>query len=119
MLTKKNRDPNILQDGEDGGDFSSKGMSKIKTPKGMRDFGPQQMAIREKVFNSIIECFKKHGGQALDTPVCELKETLTEKYGEDSKLIYDLADQGIYYIFFENRLRRSKPSIVLLNRIHN
>ena len=60
----------------------------------MRDFGPQQMAIREQVFNSIIECFKKHGAQALDTPVCELKETLTEKYGEDSKLIYDLADQG-------------------------
>jgi len=26
--------------------------------------------------------------------VCELKETLTGKYGEDSKLIYDLADQG-------------------------
>lgn len=28
-----------------------------------------------------------------DTPVFELKETLTGKYGEDSKLIYDLADQ--------------------------
>lgn len=27
-------------------------------------------------------------------PVFELKETLTGKYGEDSKLIYDLADQG-------------------------
>lgn len=24
----------------------------------------------------------------------ELKETLTGKYGEDSKLIYDVADQG-------------------------
>jgi histidyl-tRNA synthetase len=30
----------------------------------------------------------------IDTPVFELKETLTGKYGEDSKLIYDLADQG-------------------------
>lgn len=29
-----------------------------------------------------------------DSPVFELKETLTGKYGEDSKLIYDLADQG-------------------------
>nr|GEV64213.1 histidine--tRNA ligase, cytoplasmic [Tanacetum cinerariifolium] len=29
----------------------------------------------------------------LDTPVFELRETLTEKYGEDSKLIYDLADK--------------------------
>lgn len=66
----------------------------LKTAKGMRDLGPQQMAIREKVFATITEVFKRHGAQAIDTPVCELKETLTGKYGEDSKLIYDLADQG-------------------------
>lgn len=30
----------------------------------------------------------------IDTPVFELKDILTGKYGEDSKLIYDLADQG-------------------------
>lgn len=66
----------------------------LKTAKGMRDYGPQQMAVREKVFASINECFKRHGAQAIDTPVCELKETLTGKYGEDSKLIFDLADQG-------------------------
>jgi len=66
----------------------------LKTPKGIRDYGHQQMAIREKVFNQIIKCFKRHGAQVIDTPVCELKETLTGKYGEDSKLIYDLQDQG-------------------------
>ena len=38
--------------------------------------------------------FERHGAKAIDTPVFELKETLTNKYGEDSKLIYDLADQG-------------------------
>ncbi|RWW42774.1 hypothetical protein BHE74_00051644 [Ensete ventricosum] len=37
--------------------------------------------------------FKMHGAVALDTPVFELRETLMGKYGEDSKLIYDLADQ--------------------------
>ncbi len=36
----------------------------------------------------------KHGAVELDTPVFELKETLTGKYGEESKLIYDLEDQG-------------------------
>ncbi|XP_059165012.1 histidine--tRNA ligase, cytoplasmic-like isoform X3 [Physella acuta] len=66
----------------------------LKTPKGTRDFSPEQMAIREGVFNKIIECFKRHGAETIDTPVFELKETLTGKYGEDSKLIYDLADQG-------------------------
>lgn len=52
------------------------------------------MAIREKVFTVIKSCFKRHGAVTIDTPVFELKETLTGKYGEDSKLIYDLADQG-------------------------
>ena len=34
------------------------------------------------------------GAVSIDTPVFELRETLMGKYGEDSKLIYDLADQG-------------------------
>ena len=74
------------------------------------------MAIREDVFTVISRCFKRHGAVSISTPVFELKvtnlkcmsktlydvyvayelfqETLTGKYGEDSKLIYDLADQG-------------------------
>ncbi|KAG8579310.1 hypothetical protein GDO81_010804 [Engystomops pustulosus] len=52
------------------------------------------MTIREKVFSIILKSFKRHGAEGIDTPVFELKETLTGKYGEDSKLIYDLKDQG-------------------------
>ena len=52
------------------------------------------MAVREKVFTRIVDTFKRHGAETIDTPVFELKEVLTGKYGEDSKLIYDLADQG-------------------------
>jgi len=66
----------------------------LKTAKGTRDYQPVQMAVREKVFNMIIATFKRHGAETIDTPVFELKEVLTGKYGEDSKLIYDLADQG-------------------------
>uniref|UniRef100_A0A4W3JSS1 histidine--tRNA ligase n=1 Tax=Callorhinchus milii TaxID=7868 RepID=A0A4W3JSS1_CALMI len=66
----------------------------LKTAKGTRDYNPKQMAIREKAFSAIINCFKRHGAETIDTPVFELKETLTGKYGEDSKLIYDLKDQG-------------------------
>ncbi|VAH02334.1 histidine--tRNA ligase, cytoplasmic-like [Triticum dicoccoides] len=65
-----------------------------KIPKGTRDFGREQMAIRERAFSIITSVFKMHGGVALDTPVFELRETLMGKYGEDSKLVYDLADQG-------------------------
>ncbi|GKT83569.1 histidyl-tRNA synthetase [Colletotrichum tofieldiae] len=52
------------------------------------------MLIREKIFSQLKGVFQKHGGMELDTPVFELKEILSGKYGEDSKLIYDLADQG-------------------------
>ena len=52
------------------------------------------MVIRDKIFNTITEVFKRHGGVTIDTPVFELKDILAGKYGEDSKLIYDLADQG-------------------------
>ena len=48
----------------------------------------------DQVFNKIVSTFKRHGAETIDTPVFELKEVLTGKYGEDSKLIYDLADQG-------------------------
>lgn len=48
------------------------------------------MAIRQIAFDRITKVFKRHGAVEIDTPVFELKETLTGKYGEDSKLIYDL-----------------------------
>ncbi|KAG8427343.1 Cytoplasmic and mitochondrial histidine tRNA synthetase [Metarhizium acridum] len=66
----------------------------LKTPKGTRDWSGQDMLLREEVFKMITDVFKKHGGTPLDTPVFELKEILAGKYGEDSKLIYDLQDQG-------------------------
>ncbi|XP_038114963.1 histidine--tRNA ligase, cytoplasmic isoform X1 [Culex quinquefasciatus] len=66
----------------------------LKTPKGTRDYGPESMALRQRIFDKVIAVFKKHGAETIDTPVFELKEVLTGKYGEDSKLIYDLKDQG-------------------------
>lgn len=67
---------------------------RAKLPKGTRDYLPDQMRVREQVFDTIRRVFKRHGAVEIDTPVFELKETLTGKYGEDSKLIYELADQG-------------------------
>ncbi|CAH2060927.1 unnamed protein product [Thlaspi arvense] len=64
-----------------------------KLPKSTRDFAKEQMAVREKAFSIIQDVFKRHGATALDTPVFELRDTLMGKYGEESKLIYDLADQ--------------------------
>lgn len=66
----------------------------LKTPKGTRDYSPEQMALRLGVLEKIVSVFKNHGAETIDTPVFELKDVLTGKYGEDSKLIYDLKDQG-------------------------
>ncbi|EWC45227.1 hypothetical protein DRE_05954 [Drechslerella stenobrocha 248] len=66
----------------------------LKTVKGSRDWAGVDIAVRDKIFEKITTTFKKHGAVSLDTPVFELKEVLAGKYGEDSKLIYDLADQG-------------------------
>lgn len=45
----------------------------LKTPKGTRDYAPQQMTLRQDVLDKIVQVFKRHGGEAIDTPVFELK----------------------------------------------
>lgn len=52
------------------------------------------MSIREHIFSTLTRVFKAHGAVTIDTPVFELRDILAGKYGEDSKLIYDLQDQG-------------------------
>ncbi|RYC56646.1 hypothetical protein CHU98_g9569 [Xylaria longipes] len=73
---------------------SSHSNVQLKTPKGTRDWVGTDLVLREHIFRTISDVFKRHGGSPLDTPVFELKDILTEKYGEDSRLIYDLQDQG-------------------------
>ncbi len=57
---------------------------ELKTPKvsrralaaddqGMRDYTPADMAIRQKLFATIINIFKRHGAVTIETPVMELK----------------------------------------------
>lgn len=66
----------------------------LKTPKGTKDWADRDMTIRGAVFETLSRVFKRHGGVTIDTPVFELREILSGKYGEDSKLIYNLEDQG-------------------------
>ena len=67
----------------------------LSTPSGTRDFHPHEMALREKILNEIKHVFQKHGAEQIDTPVFEKKEILMGKYGDESKLIYDLDDHGM------------------------
>jgi len=67
----------------------------LKVPKGTQDFGPREAAIRDSVKKQIIEIFKTHGAEEIDTPVFEMRDILQGKFGEEAgKLIYNLEDQG-------------------------
>lgn len=67
---------------------------QLKTPKGTKDWAGPDVLLRDRIFSTISAVFRAHGAVALDTPVFELKDVLSGNYGEDSKLIYDLQDQG-------------------------
>lgn len=91
----------------------------LKTAKGTRDYNPEQMALRLGVIDKIVSIFKNHGAETIDTPVFELKEILTGKYGEDSKLIYDLADQGGEILSLRYDLTVPFARYLAMNKITN
>lgn len=68
----------------------------IKTPtKGMRDFLPEEMALREYVLNVMKETYKAYGFSLIGTPVVEHIENLTSKQGgENEKLIFKIMKRG-------------------------
>lgn len=68
--------------------------SSVKVAKGTRDFNPQEMRTRTQTFDIVRRVFSRHGAVTIDTPIFELRQILQNKYGEDSKLIYDLADHS-------------------------
>lgn len=66
-----------------------------KPPSGTRDFLPQDIKSRDKVFGTIKEVFKNYGFLPMDTPSFERIETLNEKYGEDGdKLMFKILRRG-------------------------
>ncbi|XKL60195.1 hypothetical protein PGB90_001211 [Kerria lacca] len=101
------------------GDIPPKASLLLKPPKGTRDYGPEQMAVRNKVLNDIISVFKRHGAVTIDTPVFELKDVLTGKYGEDSKLIYDMEDQGGEILSLRYDLTVPFARYLAMNKISN
>lgn len=74
-------------------------MSKQKPglPKGTRDFGPEQMAKRNFILNTIREVFRKFGYQPLETPSMENLSVLTGKYGDEGdQLLFKVLNSGDY-----------------------
>ena len=68
---------------------------KPAIPKGTRDFGPNVMARRDYIFNTIKEVFKLYGFEPIETPAMENLSTLTGKYGDEGdKLLFRILNSG-------------------------
>lgn len=68
---------------------------KPSTPKGTRDFSPQEMLRRKYIFSTIEKVFQTYGFLPLETPAMENLSTLTGKYGEEGdRLIFKVLNSG-------------------------
>ncbi|KGN71279.1 histidine--tRNA ligase [Porphyromonas sp. COT-239 OH1446] len=72
-------------------------MQKPSIPKGMRDFGPIEMARRNYIFDTIRSVYALYGYQQIETPTMEQLSTLMGKYGEEGdRLLFRVLNSGDY-----------------------
>ncbi len=68
---------------------------KPSIPKGTRDFGQQEMAGRNYIFDTIRSVFRTYGYSQIETPAMENLSTLLGKYGEEGdKLLFRILNSG-------------------------
>ena len=69
--------------------------NKTSIPKGPRDFGPDEMAKRNYIFDTIKSVYALYGFQQIETPAMETLQTLMGKYGEEGdKLLFKILNSG-------------------------
>lgn len=68
---------------------------KPSIPKGTRDFGHEEMARRNYIFDTIRSVFRLYGFSQIETPAMENLSTLMGKYGEEGdKLLFKILNSG-------------------------
>jgi histidyl-tRNA synthetase len=70
-------------------------MSKPSLARGTRDFGPEQMAKRNFIFDTIKKYFQRYGFLPLETPAMENLNVLMGKYGDEGdQLLFKILNSG-------------------------
>ena len=93
-------------------------MEKISLPKGTRDFGPEQMAKRQFIIDSIKKVFQRYGFQPLETPAIENLSTLTGKYGDEGdQLLFKILNSGDFLKDVDAEKLESKNSKLIASDI--
>ncbi|MBP9998034.1 MAG: histidine--tRNA ligase [Bacteroidales bacterium] len=68
---------------------------KPSIPKGTRDFGQQEMAERNYIFDTVRSVFRACGYAQIETPAQENLSTLLGKYGDEGdKLLFRILNSG-------------------------
>ena len=68
---------------------------KPSIPKGTRDFGQQEMAERNYIFDTIKSVFRTYAYSQIETPAMENLSTLLGKYGDEGdKLLFRILNSG-------------------------
>ena len=68
---------------------------KPRLAKGTRDFGPEEMKLRNHIISTIRSVFELYSFDPIETPAVENMETLTGKYGEEGdQLIFRILNSG-------------------------
>lgn len=70
---------------------------KPSLPQGTRDYGPEDTACRNYIFDTLKSVFREFGFMQLETPAMEQLVTLTGKYGDEGdQLIFKILNSGDY-----------------------
>ena len=87
---------------------------KPSIPKGTRDFGPQEMAKRNYIFDTIKQVYQLYGFQQIETPAMETLGTLMGKYGEEGdNLLFKVLNSGDFLAKVSDDELRERNSLHL------
>lgn len=82
--------------------FHATKMNKPSIPKGMRDFGPEEMAKRNYIFSVIRQVYALYGFSCIETPAMETLSCLMGKYGEEGdRLLFKVLNSGDFLSDFD------------------
>lgn len=92
--------------------------TKPSIPKGTRDFGHNEMARRNYIFDTIRKAFRLFGYNPIETPAMENLSTLMGKYGEEGdKLLFRILNSGDYLKDASEAKLKERDSLALTTEI--
>jgi histidyl-tRNA synthetase len=82
-------------------------------PSGFRDWGPEDLRKRHRLFAALQETFERYGYEPLETPAVELLSVLTGKYGDEGeKLLFRILNSGNFLEGVPEEARASSQSLL-------